>query len=342
MNKIFAGFLLFIFSFSVSRAQSTSVKNDSLKTKDSIKTNNLVLPPGYNCSLTGAIPPYRKAGKGSTILIIIPGLGLDQSIFDDFIAANENRYTMYCITIPGYGHTQAPPLPPGGTSFGEQAWNKSVLEGIGKLMAREKIKKAIFVGHFVQGTQLALRMAIDFPEQVSGIIILGGPAKFIAIINGKPVEYPLPGTISYIDKITAPSWFGPISKSDYDAGNYPPEVYSLDSGMAIALWKQSASVPLPVSVHYVCEFFASDITLETEKIKCPVLVLRPSFNERILQKPGNNYLVPQFIASWEKVALKNPLITIKDIPGTATCSWKDNPDQVNTAIDLFIQNLKSN
>jgi pimeloyl-ACP methyl ester carboxylesterase len=336
MKKIFICFLLMVFSFSNTWAQSASVKTDS------VRINNLILPPGYICSLTGAIPPYRKTGKGSPNLIIIPGLGFDQSIFDDFMRANENRYTMYCITIPGYGHTQAPPLPPEGTSFGEQAWNKSVLEGIGKLMAREQIKKAIVVGHFVQGTQMALRMAIDFPELVNGVIILGGPAKFVLISNGKPVEYPLPGTISYIDKVTAPKWFGPISKSDFDAGNYLPEVYSLDSGLANALWKQSASVPLPVFVHALCEFFASDITLELENIKSPVLVLRPSFNEGILQKPVNNYLVPQFIASWDKAALKNPLIRMKDIPGTATCSWKDKPDEVNTAIGLFIQNLKSN
>jgi pimeloyl-ACP methyl ester carboxylesterase len=328
--------LLFIFSFSISLAQSNGAKTDSAK------INNLILPSGYNCSLTGAVPQYRKAGKGSQTLIVIPGLGFDKSIFDDFIEANQNRYIIYCVTIPGYGNTQAPALPPEGTSFGDQTWNKSILEGIRKLIVQEKIKRTIIVGHFVQGTQLALRMAIDFPELVSGVIILGGPAKFILINNGKPVEYPLAGTISYIDQVTAPKWFRPISKSDYDNGNYLPEIYSLDSGIAHALWKQSASVPLPVSVHALCEFLASDITLEVEKIKCPVLVLRPSFNDRILQNPVNNYLVPQFITSWDKAALKNPLITIKDIPGTATCSWKDNPDEVNTAIGLFIQNLKSN
>ncbi len=336
MNKIFPGLLLLVFAFYSSLAQSNGVKNDSAK------INNLLLPPDYKCSLTGAIPQYSKAGKGSQTLIVIPGLGFDNSIFDDFIEVNQKHYIIYCITIPGYGNTQAPALPPDGTSFGEQTWNKSILEGIEKLITQQKVKKAIIVGHFVQGAQLALRMAIDFPELVSGVIILGGPAKFVLINNGKPVEYPLASSISYIDKVIAPNWFRSMSKSGYDKGNYLPEIYSLDSVIANSLWEQSASVPLPVSVHALCEFLASDITLEAEKIKCPVLVLRPSFNDRILQNPINNYLVPQFISSWDKAALKNPLITIKDIQGTATCSWKDKPDEVNTAIGLFIQNLKSN
>jgi pimeloyl-ACP methyl ester carboxylesterase len=334
MRKTFLSVLLIIFTGSVSSAQSNGIISDSAK------SNNLILPLEYKCSVMGAIPEYSKAGNGSPSLIVIPGLGFDKSIFGDFIKANQRQYTIYCITIPGYGNTQAPALPPVGTSFGEQSWNKSILEGIKMLISQEKIRKPIIVGHFVQGTQLALRMAIDFPELVSGVIILGGPAKFILISNGKPVEYPLASTVNYIDKITAPNWFKSISKSDYDNGNYLPEIYSLDSGIANSLWKQSASVPLPVAVHSLCEFLASDITLEAEKIKCPVLVLRPAFNDKVLRKTINNYLVPQFINAWDKVKNTNALFQITDIPNASTCLWKDNPKYVNKQINIFIKSIK--
>lgn len=334
MTKVFFCFLFLGFNVSVALSQASGTKNDS------VKINNLILPPGYKCSTTGEIPQYTKTGRGKQSLILIPGLGFDKSVFDDFIKANKKKCTIYCITIPGYGNSQAPPLPPTGTSFGDQTWNKSILEGIKKLIAREQIKKPIIVGHFVQGTQLALRMAIDYPELVSGVIILGGPAKFILINNGKPVEYPLANSIKYIDKITAPNWFGTISKKDFDDGNYLPEIYSIDSSAADILWHQTASVSLPVMIHYLCEFFASDVTLETEKIKCPVLVLRPTFNEEILNKAINNYLIPQFINSWDKVKAKNPLFQVADIPHAATFLWKDNPEAVNKQINLFINQFK--
>jgi pimeloyl-ACP methyl ester carboxylesterase len=304
--------------------------------------NNLVLPPRYKTSLQDAIPHYTKTGKGKQILILIPGLGFDETVFSDFSKANKNKYTLYCITIPGYGKTKAPPTPPKGTSFGEQSWNKSLLNGLCKLIDKKKLNKPIIVGHFVQGTQLALRMAVDHPGKVGGVIILGGAAKFILISQGKPIEYPLQSTIKYIDTNTAPNWFGTISKKDFDDGNYLPEIYSIDTSISTRLWQQTASVPLPVMVRYLCEFLASDITLEVDKIKCPVLVLRAMFNNKVLQNATNNYVQPQFIDSWTKAATRSSLIKIIDINDAASCVWKDKPDEVTEAIEQFIETSKTN
>jgi pimeloyl-ACP methyl ester carboxylesterase len=332
MNHLFLSFLVLVFTVP-SGAQSDQTNSNPSG------IDNLVLPAGYNCSATGAIPHYTKVGKGAQSLILIPGLGFDETIFDDFIKANRKHFTIYAITIPGYGKTEAPALPPVGTSFGEQTWNKSVIEGIRKLITQEQIKKPIVAGHFVQGTQLALRIAIDFPELLGGVIILGGPAKFILINRGKPVEYPLANSISYIDKVTAPTWFKTITKTDYDAGNYLPEVYSLNPTIANLLWTQSASVPLPVAVHALCEFFASDITIETDKINIPVLILQPTFTDEILQKTVNNYLVPQFITAWDKVKNGNPLFQVIDIPDASTFVWKDNAKAVNKQINNFSKSI---
>jgi len=330
MNSVISYTLLLQIIFSASFAQSSGSGGDTTN------INNFVLPPDYKCSTLGEIPDYTKSGHGKKTLVLIPGLGFDKSVFDDFVKDYQKEYKIYAITIPGYGNTQAPPLPPEGTSFGDQSWNKSILQGIRKLIVKEHIKEAILVGHFVQGTQLALRMAIDFPQLIGGVIVLGGPAKFVLIQRGKPLEFPLASTINYIDKVTGPTWFRKISKEDFDAGNYLPEVYSLNPQVGMALWKQSAAVPLPVYIHSLCEFFASDITLETSKIKCPVLVLRPTFNQHIFQNSINNYLTPQFRAAWDKVSSTNSLFTIVDIPDASIFVWKDNPSAVKREINSFI------
>ncbi len=297
--------------------------------------NNLIHTNGYETSGYGAIPPYSQTGNGKKTLILIPGLGFDGSVFDDFVKANKNNYRMYVITIPGYGKTKAPPMPVTDTSYGDQNWNKGVTEGLVKLIEKEKLQQPVIVGHFVQGTQLALQMAIDHPDKTGGVIILGGPAKFIFIDKGVPKSYPLKNMISYVDKYTAPNWFKTISQNSFNSGNYLPEIYSLDSTKGKSLWQEPAVTPLPVMVRYLCEFFASDVTLEIEKIKCPVLVLRATFDDRVLQATINNYVRPQFIDSWDQAAKGNPLIKIKDIQHAASFVWKDQPEQVYAEIKDF-------
>lgn len=301
--------------------------------------NNLMLPEGYVTSAYGAIPHYSKSGKGKNTLILIPGWGFDETVFSDFVRANKKRYTIYSVTIPGYGKTSAPPLPKEGTSFGDHYWNKSVLTGLLKLIEDQRLDHPIVVGHFVQGAQVAIRLAIDYPDKVGGVIVLGGPAKFVPLLNGKIMQYPLEMAIRYTDNISAPKFYRTVTKDYFDQNNYMREVYSLREDMAATLWKQNASVPLPVMIRYLLEFHTTDITLETQKIKCPVLVLRPSFKKEWLSDLQNgtvNYIKPQFIDSWEEMRSKNPLIEIQDIPNSSSFVWKDQPDETYEKVLKFI------
>ncbi len=150
-------------------------------------TNNLVHTPGYETSAWGAVPNYMKFGNGPQALILIPGFGFDFTVFDDFMQANKNVYTMYAITIPGYSRTAAPPMP-SDTSYSQQNWTRSVEEGLLQLMRMENLRKPILVGHFTQGAQLALQLAADYSNRVGGLIIMGAPAKFIAVLKSTFVK----------------------------------------------------------------------------------------------------------------------------------------------------------
>lgn len=328
MKRIIQIFLFLLYGSCVF-AQAQSNKPDTT-------INNLVHTPGYKTSELGTIPQFVKAGKGKQTLILIPGLGFDASVFKDFMDANKNNYTMYAVTIPGFGKTQAPPMPAAGTSYGEQTWNKGALEGLVKLIKKENLNKPIIVGHFVQGVQLAVRMAVNYPEKVGGLILMGGPAKFIAAMGGKILDYPEDKMIKLTDNYTGPKWFLHMEKKDYDAGNFLPEIYSLNSAIGKSLWKKSAEVVMPVAVRYSSEYFASDVRADFEKIKCPVLVLRALFNETVLDATVNVYLKPQFIDSWDDAKTTNPLITIKDIKDAACFVWKDKPIETYSAIKEFL------
>lgn len=300
--------------------------------------NNLDHPKGYVTSSFNSIPEYVKAGRGKHALILIPGVGFDASVFADFIEANRKTYRMYAITLPGFGSTHAPPMPDEGVSYGEQTWTRSALQGILALMEKEKLVKPVIVGHFITGTQVAIRLAIDHPDKIGRLIVVGGSPKLMAVLQGKLTDSPLKDMIRGTDTYWAPKWFKHMTKRFYDNGNFLPEIYSLQEPIAKNLWEQASNVPMPIMVRYNCEYFASDMLAEVDKIKCPFLVVRPLFSSKTWENQMNkNWIQPQFIESWNIAARKNPAIKVIDVPASSTFVWKDNPNEVYKIIDGFVR-----
>jgi pimeloyl-ACP methyl ester carboxylesterase len=328
-------FLLLLALPGSASAQTRTMKQDST-------LNNLALPPGYKTNRPGDIPQYHKAGSGEKNLILIAGLGFDGSIFDDFAAANVAEYTMYAVTLPGCGNSPAPPIPDSGTSYGSQQWTKGAVEGIYRLIQKEHLSNSIVVGHFVAGTQVAVSLALGHPEAISGVIIIGGPAKF-ASGNAARNAKNLAAQVSFVDKYLATKWYKTVTQQTWTENMYDPEVYSLNEETGKFFWAQSVAVPIPIMVQYLCEFFASDMSLELDKINCPVLVLEAGFAQKILSDTANqyrNYLKPQFIDTWEQNLKKNSLVELRRIPETGTFIWKDQPSFVNKAVREFISKCK--
>ncbi len=334
INKTILSISLLLFTVSL-MAQIKNLKTDSTQ-------NNFNLPANYQTSEAGAIPYYSKSGKGKKVLIMIAGYGFDETIFDDFVKDNRKKYTIYTITIPGFGNTKAAPTPPDGTSFSKATWSKGMLEGLRKLIEKEKLGKPVIVGHFTLGAQLAVRMAIDYPDLVGGVIIIGGPAKFIPVQNGKAMmNVPIEMRIMGVDKFSA-GFFKVVSKETWDSNSYLSSMYSLNETIAKKCWDQQAAVPLQVMVRYICEFQAADISLEVSKVKCPMLVLRPGFTTEMISHPEDgttNYIKPQFIDSWDEVKKLNPSVQIRDIANSGAFIWKDQPKQCSEAIFSFVLGL---
>lgn len=299
--------------------------------------NNLVHPPGYVTADFNAIPEYVKTGKGKKVLILIPGVGFDASVFSDFTEANKRMYTMYAVTLPGFGKTAAPPMPDKSVSYGEQTWTKSAVQGILKLIEKENLEQPVIVGHFVTGTQVALRLAIDYPEKVSKVIVMGGSPKLMAVLQGKLTESPLKDMIRGTDTYWAPRWFKHMTKRFYDNGNFLPEIYSLQEPVAKILWAQAASEPMQIMVRYNCEYFASDMLAEIDKVKCPLMVVRPLFNDKVWENQmSKSWIQPQFVETWNLALKKNPAIKVVDITESAAFVWKDKPQEVFGAIQKFL------
>ncbi len=92
---------VFLFLSTLTLAQTTSI--DSL-------ANNLIHASGYQTAPWGSLP-YQKTGNGKQSLLILPGWGFDGSVFHDFVRNNLSDYTVYLLTLPGYGTTRLSDAP---------------------------------------------------------------------------------------------------------------------------------------------------------------------------------------------------------------------------------------
>jgi pimeloyl-ACP methyl ester carboxylesterase len=213
-----------------------------------------------------------------------------------------------------------------------------VLEGLRKLIEQEKLVRPIVVGHFTLGTQLALRMALNFPDKIGGVIVMGGPGKFVPVQSGKVINVPPDKRVMLTDQYMKP-FFRTVTKTYWDGNNYMLGLYSLNPEVGQQLWDQVAAVPMPVMIRYLCEFQAEDLTGQVAAIKCPVLVLRPGFKEVWLNDTQNgtlNYIKPQFIDSWDEFKSKNSSFEIKDVAESGVFTWKDQPKITYQLIREFV------
>ena len=74
--------------------------------------DNLVHAEGYETCELDTLGRITQVGTGSRDMILIAGAGFGGDIYDAFMNSRKDRYAMYAITLPGFGGTAAPPMPP--------------------------------------------------------------------------------------------------------------------------------------------------------------------------------------------------------------------------------------
>ncbi|NIP56525.1 MAG: alpha/beta fold hydrolase [Gemmatimonadetes bacterium] len=297
--------------------------------------NNLVDPPGYETGRLGKLGRVRTSGYGPGSMILIPGLGFGGDVFEPLTERWSERFTLHAVTLPGFGGTPAPPSPPSGTSFGEQTWTDGALTGLERLMEREGLDDVVVVGHWLTGTQLALRLAAAHPDRVSAVVLLAGSARWTSPDPSVPVEIPLENRVARVDRGLAPKWFRTVTRETWDDNNFLPQDYAANPVLGLRHWREAARPPLHVWVRYLCEFFAQDVTLDLDGLEVPTLLLHPGL-EGAYVEPGANYLGAYTRRSWGRVAEDHPMIRARTIPDTRVILWADRPDAVAEAVKAFL------
>jgi len=111
-----------------------------------------------------------KLGTGRDTLLLIPCASCRWRSFDEFMVRNQDRYTMYAVTLPGYGGTEPPDLP---KWTGEPLWQNHAVTALELLMEQQKMSGVTVIGSSF-GSTVALKLAGHRPKQVIRLVNLDG------------------------------------------------------------------------------------------------------------------------------------------------------------------------
>jgi len=299
--------------------------------------DNLHHAPAYVTAPLGALGGVVRRGTGDVDVLIIPGWGFGADAFERFMRDNASRYRMVAVTLPGFAGTPAPPMPPAGTSYGDATWTRAAEDAIVKLIVAEGLRRPIVLGHFIVGTQLALRLALDHPELVGGVVIVGGePMRFVPSRRDstKSTPMPLDERVAGVDNFMAPRWYKTVTQRTWLANNYAAPQYARDSARADELWRQSSNVPLPVMIRYLCEYYAMDLSADFARLAVETRVLVPSFTPEVFADKKQSYVKALFLDSWDTVRKNmSARMTIRSVADSRIFITDDQPVIVREAID---------
>jgi len=122
-----------------------------------------MLPQENFIDYQGSRLHYAKSGHGLAPLLLFHGFGQDHKVFDVWIRALENKYTIYAFDLYFHGQSTWPLRRP----LEKSDWKQIMMQFLGK----EKIKLFVVVG-FSLGGKFALTTLEAFTDKVTKVVLL--------------------------------------------------------------------------------------------------------------------------------------------------------------------------
>ena len=243
MNRRAPGFPLGIALLLIARPalaqQGASPQDPSL--------DNLVHEAGYKTAEPGSLGAVVERGKGPIDMVLISGFGVGASVFEGFMQRNAKRYHMLAVTLPGFEGTAAPPMPPTGTSYGEQTWTRGAADAVVRLIKERRLRRPVLVGHFINGTQVAALVAIDDAVHARGLVLIAGSPRYepVEATPYWPQGLQLEKKVAMVDSGLAPRWFKTVTRTTWVANNFRATDYSVDEAHGATFADRANGPPLP-------------------------------------------------------------------------------------------------
>ncbi len=310
-------------------AQTRSMAQDST-------LDNLRHPEGTETAAPGTLGLVRTVGSGPRAMLLIPGLGFGADIWTEFIESRKSEYTTYAVTLPGFGETPPLPIPTEGSRFVDQLWTRSSLRAIEALIGGDSLRTFTIVAHWALATQIALRLAIDHPDRVEAVVLIGGVLK--SYYEGAPamMTWTAEERARYAEGMGR-RWFKTVTRRTWDDNNFMPYDYAVNPRRGLSLWREAQRPSLPVWIRYLLEFYSTDMTGDLSALKVPTLVVRPGFDDPdYYVEPGLNYMRNLCLDSWKGADTLNPALEFATIPLSRLFIMHDRPAELDSVVNAFL------
>lgn len=116
------------------------------------------------------LPEIERSGTGPVTVLLIPCMSCRWRSWDTFLERNQSAYTMYAITVPGFGGTPLPDLP---RDTEGTPWRDNLLNGLSRLIVDENLRDIVLIGHS-WGTMVSVQLAARLPARISSLISVDG------------------------------------------------------------------------------------------------------------------------------------------------------------------------
>lgn len=123
---------------------------------------------------------YRSTGQGPVLIVPTPGWGTSSELYFNSLSELENQFTVVYFDTIGSGRSERP------KTLDEYSWQRFA-EDLEALRIELQAKKIWILGHSMGGQQ-ALQYALDYPQHIAGLILVGTVANMIDPAYMKDIE----------------------------------------------------------------------------------------------------------------------------------------------------------
>jgi len=302
--------------------------------------NNLEHVPGYVTAPLGTLGGIVERGTGKVDMILVSGSGMGASAFEGFMKRNEKRYHMLAVTLPGFEGTPAPPMPPSGTSYGDQTWTHAAAEAIVRLIDERRLHRPIMVGHYVNGSQVAMQVTVAHPELIRALVLLAGTPRYEPVKASRfwPKDLTLEQKVSAVDQFSAPRWVKTVTRETWDSNNWKTTDMSVvDSARGTRFRNMTNDAPLPVLIRYLCEFHASDLWPDLDRLQRPLLLVQPHFTAALRADTTRSYLAGYLEEPWRGRLENRPHTATAVVDDAGIMVMDDQPAIVDRRVAEFVK-----
>jgi pimeloyl-ACP methyl ester carboxylesterase len=252
---------------------------------------------------------------------------MDWTLFEPFMERHGERFTMYAITLPGFGGSEPPPAPAEEGQYSRGPWLDNAERAILQMIKEREIEKPVLVGQSLGG-HIAVRLLARHPERFrAGIILQSMPA------------YPIDGAGAEVSRETRMQKVdGALHEQiqhiedDQWLQQQREWIQSLTSNSAFAeaLAEKNANLPKDTSSRYMLEYLAADVQQELAAAQTPPILVAAA----IPHEPGAD--LEELRAMWPELYEGVERVTIVYFEATRELILIEAPEELDRAIVQFL------